>query len=77
MTRSHDEGGRVGSRYYYYRRDLSAGELLVPAAIGAGVGLAVFYLARLIEQRTPLAAEERGHGSQRDRGASPSSPGRA
>jgi hypothetical protein len=77
MARSHDEDGRTGSHYYYYRRDLRAGELLVPAAIGAGVGLAVFYLARLIEQRTPLAAEERRQGSRRDRDARPSSPGRA
>jgi hypothetical protein len=77
MTRSHDEDGRIGSRYYY-RRDLTAGELLGPVAIGAGVGLAVFYLARLIEQRTSLAAEERPRGSRRDRGAArPNSPGRA
>jgi hypothetical protein len=76
MARSHDEGGRIGSRYYY-RRDLTAGELLVPAAIGAGVGLAVFYLARLIEQRTPLAAEDSRRGSLHDRDARPNSPHRA
>jgi hypothetical protein len=76
MARAHDEGGRTGSQYYY-RRDLTAGDLLVPATIGAGVGMAVFYLARLIEQRAPLAADERRHGSRRDRGARPNSPRRA
>ena len=76
MARSHDEGGRTGSPYYY-RRNLTAGDLIVPAAIGAGVGMAVFYMARLIEQRTPLAADEPRHGSRRDRGACPTSPRRA
>lgn len=39
---------------YYYRRPVGASDLL--PAVGAGVvaGLAVFYVARLFLQRTPL-----------------------
>lgn len=73
MARLHDEGGRTRPRYYF-RRDLSASELLVPAAIGAGVGLVVFYLARLLEQRTPIDAGESRHESRRDRGAGHNTP---
>ncbi len=42
---------------YYYRRSLSAREML--PAIGAGVvaGAAVFYLATLLMQRTRLDAD--------------------
>ncbi len=76
MARLHDDGGRAGSRYYY-RRDLSAAELLVPAAIGAGVGLAVFYLVRLVEQRASLIAPEDRLEPRRDRGTRPNSPRRA
>lgn len=70
MARTAGEGAPGGSRYYY-RRDLSAAELLVPAAIGAGVGLAVFYLARLVEQRTPLVAPDHRLEPRRGRGARP------
>jgi hypothetical protein len=39
---------------YTYRRRLGAGDLARAAAIGAGVGLAAFYVARLFLERTPL-----------------------
>jgi hypothetical protein len=39
---------------YYYRRRLSGRELLPAVAIGIGVGIAAFYIARLLAQRTPL-----------------------
>ena len=47
----------AGATEYYYRRSLTARELL--PAIGAGVaaGVAVFYLTQLFLQRTPLTAE--------------------
>ena len=47
---------------YVYRRRLSGREL-VPA-IGAGIvtGLAAFYVARLLLERTPLLPEERRLG---------------
>lgn len=37
-----------------YRRELSLKETLPAVGAGVGAGLAVFYLARLMLQRTPL-----------------------
>jgi hypothetical protein len=50
--------GRRGPATYVYRRELDLAELL--PAIGAGIvtGLAAFYVARLLLQRTPLAVEQ-------------------
>jgi hypothetical protein len=39
---------------YTYRRRLGAGDLVQAAAVGLGVGLAAFYVARLFLERTPL-----------------------
>ena len=39
---------------FYYRRSLSAGELLPAIGIGVAAGLVAFYLARVVMQRTPL-----------------------
>jgi hypothetical protein len=39
---------------YFYRRSLTAQELVPAIGGGIVVGLAVFYLARLYLQRTPL-----------------------
>ena len=44
---------------YYYRRRLSRWDLLPAIGIGIGAGLAAFYVARLLLQRTPLAAPAR------------------
>ena len=41
---------------YYYRRSLGLRELLPAVGIAAGAGLAAFYVARLMLQRTPLLA---------------------
>jgi hypothetical protein len=48
---------RRGPDSYVYRRELELAEML--PAIGAGIvtGLAAFYVARLLLQRTPLALE--------------------
>jgi hypothetical protein len=43
---------------YYYRRRLGVRELLPAVAIGVGVGVAAFYIARLLAQRTPLRAAD-------------------
>jgi hypothetical protein len=53
----------IGSRLvppsvYYYRRELGTRETLTVAGIAVGAGLAAFYLARLMLQRTPIAREE-------------------
>lgn len=42
------------SREYTYRRDLRPAELLPAVGAGIAVGLAAFYVARLLLQRTPL-----------------------
>jgi hypothetical protein len=49
---------RRGPEAYVYRRELELAEML--PAIGAGIvtGIAAFYVARLLLQRTPLALEE-------------------
>ena len=39
---------------YFYRRSLSVRENLPAMAVGAAVGLAAFYIARLFVQRTSL-----------------------
>ena len=44
---------------YYYRRRLSGRELVPAVAIGIGVGLVAFYVARLLAQRGPLMAVSR------------------
>ena len=42
------------SRDYYYRRDLSLTEMIPAIGAGVAVGMAAFYVARLLLQRTPL-----------------------
>jgi hypothetical protein len=53
-----DSGSRITPpKVYYFRRELDAGETLTAAGIAVGAGIAAFYLARLLLQRTPLARE--------------------
>jgi hypothetical protein len=49
---------------FYYRRSLSAGELLPAIGIGVAAGLVAFYLAQIVMQRTPLV-RERGEPARR------------
>lgn len=42
------------SRDYSYRRDLSITEMIPAIGAGVAVGVAAFYVARLLLQRTPL-----------------------
>jgi hypothetical protein len=39
---------------YYYRRQLSAAQLMPAIGVGIAAGLAGFYLVQLLIQRTPL-----------------------
>ncbi|MGK2933614.1 MAG: hypothetical protein ACSLFE_00010 [Gemmatimonadaceae bacterium] len=48
------------SAEYTYRRKLRATEMMPAIAAGLGVGLAGFYLARLLLQRTPLVPRRSG-----------------
>lgn len=48
------------SAEYTYRRKLRATELMPAIAAGVGVGLAGFYLARLLLQKTPLVPRSSG-----------------
>lgn len=58
---------------YVYRRSLTGRELLPAVGVGVGVGLAAFYVARLLLQRTPLdiagSARERPRPPRRASGA--------
>jgi hypothetical protein len=42
------------SEDYYYRRHLSAAELMPAIGVGIAAGVAGFYLVQLLIQRTPL-----------------------
>jgi hypothetical protein len=50
----HRPRSAVAETKYYYRRGLSARELLPAVAAGIGAGLVVFYLTKLLFERTPL-----------------------
>jgi hypothetical protein len=58
--------GRRPVDRYYYRRELTVRELLPAVGLAVGAGLAAFYLARILLQRTPLAP--RRSASARARG---------
>ena len=54
-----DSGSRlVPPSVYYFRRELEARETLTAAGLALGAGLAAFYLARMMLQRTPIAREQ-------------------
>ena len=46
------------SEDYYYRRRLSATDLMPAIGVGVATGLAAFYLVQLLIQRTPLVPRE-------------------
>ena len=54
-----DTGSRLTPpTVYSFRRELEARETLTAAGIAVGAGIAAFYLARMMLQRTPIAREE-------------------
>jgi len=57
---------------YYYRRSLSARDLLPALAAGVAAGIAAFYLASVLKQRTAL--EEVGRQPRRRKRAADSRP---
>jgi hypothetical protein len=59
-------GPPIAPKPYYYRKRLSLTEQLPAVGVAIGAGLAAFYVARLLLQRTPL-----------ERSARIASPGRA
>ena len=54
-----DERADVWNTEYVYRRGLTGRELLPAIAVGIVTGLAGFYVARIVLQRTPLRPERR------------------
>jgi hypothetical protein len=60
---------------FYYRRHLSARELLPAIGVGVSAGLAAFYIARLFLQRTPLAPALPVHSPRNRSAPSPNSGG--
>ena len=50
---------------YYYRRSLSARELLPALGAGVGAGLVAFYLTKLFLERTPLGPRDDQSGRPR------------
>ena len=62
---------------YYYRRALRPREMLPAVGVALGAGLVVFYLAKLMLQRTPLrpeplpSAQAKRGGARRPPGAVP------
>lgn len=57
MVVTRDPRSRGADSEYSYRRELSLRELLPAVGVGLGVGLAAFYVARLVLQRTPLLVD--------------------
>jgi hypothetical protein len=49
---------------YYYRRPLTARELLPAIGVGVGAGVVAFYLARLFLQRTSLTPSSGSNGAR-------------
>jgi hypothetical protein len=62
-----EEGGRpiAPPPTYYYRRPLALREMLPALGVGLGVGVAAFYVARLMLQRTSLEPSPRASSSPR------------
>jgi hypothetical protein len=57
MARTSESRAAVPAATYHLRRPLSLKELLPAIGAGLGAGLATFYVARLLLQRTPLVRE--------------------
>lgn len=64
MAASRDPRSMSSDYEYYYRRTLSVREIIPAVAVGVGVGLAAFYVAHLLFQRTPLRPEGRPKASR-------------
>ena len=60
-----------GVPQYYYRRDLSAAELLPAVGAAVGAALVTFYVARVLIQRTPLTTDATPASSRRPGGRRP------
>ena len=57
MPAKSDPRDEFGGAEYFYRRSLSARELLPAIGIGVAAAVVAFYVARIVIQRTPLAPE--------------------
>jgi hypothetical protein len=57
MLAKSDPRDDSGGSEYFYRRSLSVRELLPAIGVAVAAGIAAFYVARVVTQRTPLAPE--------------------
>jgi hypothetical protein len=57
MPAKSDPRDKSAGAEYFYRRSLSARELLPAIGIGVAAAVVAFYVARIVIQRTPLAPE--------------------
>jgi len=57
MPAKSDPRDDSGGSEYFYRRSLSVRELLPAIGVAVAAGVAAFYIARIMKQRTPLAPE--------------------
>jgi len=58
MSAKTDPRDESGGSKYFYRRSLSGRELLPVLGVAAAAGLLAFYVARIMQQRTPLLPED-------------------
>ena len=57
MPAKSDPRVQLAGSEYFYRRALSARAMLPAIGVGVAAGLAVFYIARLYLERTPLVPD--------------------
>ena len=58
MSAKTDPRDEFGGSKYFYRRSLSGRELLPVLGVAVVAGLLAFYVARIMQQRTPLLPED-------------------
>ena len=76
MPAKTDPRDMTGASRYYYRRALSARDLLSAIGAGVAVGLAAFYVARVMLEREPLVPDGAAVRPLRQRDRRPSTRAR-
>ncbi len=58
MSAKTDPRDEFGGSKYFYRRSLSGRDLLPVMGVAVAAGLLAFYVARIMQQRTPLLPDD-------------------